>query len=171
MSALERATLYGLVVYSGRRVDFTKVDPVAAREIFIREALVGGQWESKFPFLQANRKLVREVEGLEHKSRRQDVLVDDELIFAFYDAQLPADVASGITFENWYRQAVQGTAAPAVPDARRADAPPGGRHHDAVVPADAAAGRRGLRGDTTCTSPATRRTASRSACRCSCSTR
>ncbi|MFM9923655.1 ATP-dependent RNA helicase HrpA [Variovorax sp. H27-G14] len=104
VSALERATLYGLVVYSGRRVDFTKVDPVAAREIFIREALVAGQWETKFAFLQANRKLVREVEGLEHKSRRQDVLVDDELIFAFYDAQLPADVASGITFENWYRQ-------------------------------------------------------------------
>ena len=105
VSALERATLYGLVVYSGRRVDFTRVDPVAAREIFIREALVGGQWETRFPFLQANRKLVREVEGLEHKSRRQDVLVDDELIFAFYDAQLPADVAGGTSFENWYRQA------------------------------------------------------------------
>ena len=105
VSALERATLYGLVVYSGRRVDFTKVDPVAAREIFIREALVAGQWESRFPFLVANRKLVREVEGLEHKARRQDVLVDDELIYAYYDAQLPADVASGITFENWYRHA------------------------------------------------------------------
>lgn len=105
VAALERATLYGLVVYSGRRVDFTRVDPQAAREIFIREALVGGQWESRFPFLAANRRLVREVEGLEHKSRRQDVLVDDELIFAFYDAQLPADVASGTTFENWYREA------------------------------------------------------------------
>lgn len=105
VTALERATLYGLVVYSGRRVDFTRVDPVAAREIFIREALVGGQWDSKFPFLAANRKLVREVEGLEHKSRRQDVLVDDELIVAFYDAQLPAEVASGISFEHWYRQA------------------------------------------------------------------
>lgn len=103
VAALERATLYGLVVYSGRRVDFSKVDPVAAREIFIREALVGGQWESKLPFLAANRKLVREVEGLEHKSRRQDVLVDDELIFAFYDAQVPPDVSSGMTFENWYR--------------------------------------------------------------------
>jgi ATP-dependent helicase HrpA len=84
---------------------FTRVDPVAAREIFIREALVGGQWDSKFPFLAANRKLVREVEGLEHKARRQDVLVDDELIYAFYDAQLPPDVASGIAFENWYRHA------------------------------------------------------------------
>jgi len=104
VAALERATLYGLVVYSGRRVDFSKVDPVAAREIFIREALVGGQWESKLLFLEANRKLVREVEGLEHKSRRQDVLVDDELIYAFYDAQLPPDVSSGLVFENWYRQ-------------------------------------------------------------------
>ncbi|MDB5730785.1 MAG: ATP-dependent helicase HrpA [Variovorax sp.] len=104
VTALERATLYGLVVYSGRRVDFTKVDPVAAREIFIREALVGGQWESKLPFLAANRKLVKEVEGLEHKSRRQDVLVDDELIYAFYDAQLPPDVAGGATFEHWYRE-------------------------------------------------------------------
>ncbi|HSV61658.1 MAG TPA: ATP-dependent RNA helicase HrpA [Variovorax sp.] len=103
--ALERATLYGLVVYSGRRVDFTKVDPAAAREIFIREALVGGEWESKLPFLAANRKLVREVEALEHKSRRQDVLVDDELIFAFYDAQIPPDVASGASLEAWYRTA------------------------------------------------------------------
>jgi len=103
VNALERATLYGLVVYSGRRVDFAKVDPVGAREVFIREALVAGQWETTLPFLQANRKLVREVEGLEHKSRRQDVLVDDALIYAFYDAQLPADVSSGQTFEHWYR--------------------------------------------------------------------
>jgi len=103
VNALERATLYGLVVYSGRRVDFAKVDPVGAREVFIREALVAGQWETTLPFLQANRKLVREVEGLEHKSRRQDVLVDDALIYAFYDAQLPPDVSSGQTFENWYR--------------------------------------------------------------------
>ncbi|HYP69355.1 MAG TPA: ATP-dependent RNA helicase HrpA, partial [Variovorax sp.] len=101
--ALERATLYGLVVYSGRRVDFSRVDPAAAREIFIREALVAGQWESNLPFLAANRKLVREVEALEHKSRRQDVLVDDELIFAFYDAQIPADVANGASLESWWR--------------------------------------------------------------------
>ena len=105
VTALERATLYGLVVYSGRRVDFTRVDPVAAREIFIREALVGNQWESKLPFLAANRKLIKEVEGLEHKARRQDVLVDDELIYAFYDAQLPPQVASGTSFEHWYREA------------------------------------------------------------------
>ncbi|HUD31550.1 MAG TPA: ATP-dependent RNA helicase HrpA, partial [Variovorax sp.] len=105
VTALERATLYGLVVYSGRRMDFAHIDPVGAREIFIREALVAGQWESRLPFLAANRKLVKEVEGLEHKSRRQDVLVDDELIYAFYDAQLPPDVASGASFEHWYREA------------------------------------------------------------------
>ncbi|MBU1444525.1 MAG: ATP-dependent RNA helicase HrpA, partial [Gammaproteobacteria bacterium] len=101
--ALERATLYGLVVYSGRKVDFGKVDPVAAREIFLREGLVSGQWETRLPFLAANRRLVREVEGLEHKSRRQDVLVDDALIYAFYDAQIPQEVSSGATFERWYR--------------------------------------------------------------------
>ncbi|RZL57918.1 MAG: ATP-dependent RNA helicase HrpA [Variovorax sp.] len=104
VTALERATLYGLVIYSGRRMDFAAIDPVGAREIFIREALVGGQWDSRLPFLAANRKLISEVEGLEHKSRRQDVLVDDELIYAFYDAQLPADVASGTTFEHWYKE-------------------------------------------------------------------
>ena len=103
--ALERATLYGLVIYSGRRVDFSKIDPAAAREIFIREALVAGQWESSLPFLAANRKLVREVEALEHKSRRQDVLVDDELIYAFYDAQIPADVSNGASLECWWREA------------------------------------------------------------------
>ncbi len=101
--SLERATLYGLVIYSGRRVSFAKVDQPGAREIFIREGLVAGQWETRLPFLAANQKLVRQVEELEHKSRRQDVLVDDELIYAFYDQQLPSDVYSGATFEGWYR--------------------------------------------------------------------
>ena len=103
--ALERATLYGLVIYSGRRVHFGPVDMHGAREIFIREALVAGQWESKLPFLAANLKLVKQVEELEHKSRRQDVLVDDELIYAFYDQQLPQDVFSANGFEHWYREA------------------------------------------------------------------
>ncbi|MDN4587961.1 ATP-dependent RNA helicase HrpA [Xenophilus aerolatus] len=107
VAAFERATLYGLVVYSGRRVDFAKVDLPAAREIFLREALVAGDWETKLPFLAANRKLVREVEGLEHKSRRQDVLVDDALIYAFYDAHVPAELANGQAFEQWYREAAK----------------------------------------------------------------
>ena len=101
--ALERATLYGIVVYASRRVDFGTVDPAAAREIFIREALVAGEWDTRLPFMAANRKLIAQIEELEHKSRRQDVLVDDELIFAFYDQQLPADIHSGDRFERWYR--------------------------------------------------------------------
>lgn len=105
--ALERATLYGIVVYSGRRVNYGKVDPVAAREIFIREGLVAGEWETKLPFLAANQKLIRQVEELEHKSRRQDVLVDDELIYAYYDQQLPATVCSGHECERWYREEVK----------------------------------------------------------------
>jgi ATP-dependent helicase HrpA len=105
VNALERATLYGIVVYSGRRVNYGRVDLAGAREIFIREALVNGQWDCKWPFLQANHKLIQQVEDLEHKARRQDVLVDDELIYAFYDQQLPADVCSGYSFDHWYREA------------------------------------------------------------------
>jgi ATP-dependent helicase HrpA len=107
VTALERATLYGIVIYSGRKVNFGRVDMVAAREIFIRQALVDGQWETKLPFLEANQKLIKQVEDLEHKARRQDVLVDEELIFAFYDQQLPADVCSGYSFENWYREEIK----------------------------------------------------------------
>ncbi len=102
--ALERATLYGIVVYNNRRVNFGNVDAKAAREIFIREALVNGEWDTRLPFVAANRKLIAQVQELEHKSRRQDVLVDDELIHAFYDAQIPAEVVSGATLERWYRE-------------------------------------------------------------------
>jgi len=109
--ALERATLYGIVIYSNRRVNFGNVDPVAAREIFIREGLVEGELPDdvarRLPFLAANRKLIAQVEELEHKSRRQDVLVDDELIHAFYDQQLPADVCSGYTLERWFCEEVK----------------------------------------------------------------
>ncbi|TYK69768.1 ATP-dependent RNA helicase HrpA [Comamonas sp. Z3] len=101
--ALERATLYGLVVYNGRRVSYGRVDPHEARNLFIRQALVEGEWETQWHFLPANLKLMRKVEELEHKSRRQDVLVDDELIFAFYDQHLPRDVYSGASFDKWFR--------------------------------------------------------------------
>jgi len=107
VKALERATLYGLVVYNGRRVSYSKVDMVGAREIFIREALVAGELDTKLPFLAANQKLIAQVEELEHKSRRQDVLVDDALIYAFYDQQLPAEVCSLVTLEHWYRDEVK----------------------------------------------------------------
>jgi ATP-dependent helicase HrpA len=107
VKALERATLYGLVVYNGRRVSYSKVDMVGAREIFIREGLVAGELDTKLPFLAANQKLIAQVEELEHKSRRQDVLVDDALIYAFYDQQLPDDVCSLVTLEHWYREEVK----------------------------------------------------------------
>ena len=107
VTALERATLYGLVVYNGRRVNFGRVDPVTAREIFIREALVAGNWDTKLPFLAANLKLIQQVQDLEHKARRQDVLVDEELIYAFYDQQLPADIHSGASCEHWYKEEVK----------------------------------------------------------------
>ena len=105
--AHERATLYGLVIYNNKRVNFSRVDAVAAREIFIREALVAGLHEDSFDtrlaFFAHNRKLVAQVQELEHKARRQDVLVDDDLIFAFYDKLLPSDVCSAVTLERWFR--------------------------------------------------------------------
>ena len=105
--ALERATLYGMVVYSGRRVNYSRLDMAGAREIFIRQALVEGVWDTALPFLAANLKLIQQVEDLEHKARRQDVLVDDALIYAFYDQQLPADVCSGTSCERWYREEIK----------------------------------------------------------------
>ena len=105
VSAYERATLYGLVVYSQRRINYGLINPVDAREIFIRDALVGGDFDTRLPFFAHNQKLVREIENLEHKSRRIDVLVDDDLIAAFYDKQIPADVVNGIGFEKWVKDA------------------------------------------------------------------
>jgi ATP-dependent helicase HrpA len=111
--ALERATLYGLTVYHGRRVDYGALNAEQARKLFIRGALVGGDYEPRVPsgsgqgggnFLVHNLKLVSEIEKLEHKSRRLDVLVDEELIAAFYDAKLPADMFDANRFEHWYRR-------------------------------------------------------------------
>ena len=105
--ALERATLYGIVVYHNKRVNYGLLDPAAAREIFIREALVTGEIETRLPFIAHNQKLIRQVEELEHKARRQDVLVDDELIHAFYEQQLPAEVCSTASLERWFRAEVK----------------------------------------------------------------
>jgi ATP-dependent helicase HrpA len=103
--AFERATLYGLLVYSQRRVAYAQHDPKHARELFIRAALVEGEFETTAPFFAHNRKLVREIRELEHKARRPDVLVDDELIYAFYERLIPADITSGSQFEKWRKQA------------------------------------------------------------------
>ena len=105
VSAYERATLYGLVVYSQRRIDYGKINPHEAREIFIRSALVEGDFETRAPFFAHNQKLIREIENLEHKSRRLDVLVDEELIAAFYDKEIPEGICNAVDFETWYRQA------------------------------------------------------------------
>jgi ATP-dependent helicase HrpA len=106
--AYERATLYGLMVYNGRRKPYGLIDMHGAREIFIREGLVEGQWDTQLPFVAANLRMVAKVEELEHKSRRQDVLVDDELIYAFYDAQIPPDVYNGRLMEPWWREQARG---------------------------------------------------------------
>jgi ATP-dependent helicase HrpA len=103
--AFERVTVYGLVVVSKRRVAFGPIDPKAARELFIREALVHGQLDTKADFLRRNQDLREDVEELEHKSRRHDVLVDESHIFAFYDERVPRDVWSGQQFERWRREA------------------------------------------------------------------
>jgi ATP-dependent helicase HrpA len=107
VTASERATLYGIVVYSQRRINYALHNPGEAREIFIRDALVGGDYETRSPFFAHNHKLIREIENLEHKSRRLDVLVDDQLIFAFYDKEIPTDVVNGAGFEKWYKDAAR----------------------------------------------------------------
>ncbi|MCK9515443.1 MAG: ATP-dependent RNA helicase HrpA [Ottowia sp.] len=107
--AFERGLLYGLMIYQGRRVDYSRVDPTGARDILIRQALVGGDWpqawQQTLPFLQANARLARRVENMQHKSRRQDLLVDDALVHAFYDAQIPDYICTGQQLQDWYRKA------------------------------------------------------------------
>jgi len=109
--AYERTTLYGLILTPRRRVHYGSIDAKKSREIFIRAALIGngvtGEYDSKAPFFVHNRKLLDEIRELEHKSRRQDVLVDEEKMFAFFDARLPADIVNGQGFEKWRREAEQ----------------------------------------------------------------
>ena len=101
--AFERGTLYGLTIYQQRRVSFAPHDPKLARELFIRQALGEGEWDGRAEFYAHNARLVREIQDLEHKTRRPDVLVDDELMFAFYDERIPADVVSTPTLLKWLK--------------------------------------------------------------------
>jgi ATP-dependent helicase HrpA len=103
--AYENVTLFGLTLAARRKVAFGRIDPAKAREIFIEGALVAGEFESAHPFWAHNRKLIREIEDLEHRARRPDVLVDDRALFAFYDARLPADLKDSRSFDTWYRTA------------------------------------------------------------------
>jgi ATP-dependent helicase HrpA len=96
-------TLYGLPVVAGRTVGYGRIDPGLSRELFIRRALVEGEWDAHHRFLEANRKLVEEVRELEDRARRRDILVGDEAIFAFYAARIPAGIVSGAHFDRWWR--------------------------------------------------------------------
>ncbi|GGK41536.1 ATP-dependent RNA helicase HrpA [Nocardia camponoti] len=103
--AYERATLYGVPLVTGRPVDFGRIDPELSRELFIRHALVGGEWQTRHGFFARNRALIDDVADLEHRARRRDILVDDEVLFAFYDERVPADVVSVRHFDSWWRKA------------------------------------------------------------------
>ncbi|HHR5884547.1 TPA: ATP-dependent RNA helicase HrpA [Providencia alcalifaciens] len=101
--ASEKVTLYGLPIVASRQVNYGVIDPLLCRELFIRHALVEGDWNTRHAFFKANLKLLSEVEDLEHKSRRRDILVDDETLFAFYDQRIPNDVISSRHFDNWWK--------------------------------------------------------------------
>ena len=101
VNAWERVSLYGLTIIPKRRVHYGPIDPKQSREIFIREALANGDFDTRAPFFTANERLIAEVEELEHKARRQDVLVDEHQLFAFYDSKIPADIFQAATFEKW----------------------------------------------------------------------
>ncbi|SNS68262.1 ATP-dependent helicase HrpA [Actinomadura mexicana] len=103
--AREKVTLYGVPIVADRRVNYGAIDPALARELFIRHALVEGDWETHHRFFHDNRALLDEVEELEHRARRRDILVDDETLFDFYDARIPEDVVSGRHFDSWWKNA------------------------------------------------------------------
>jgi ATP-dependent helicase HrpA len=105
VAAYERVTLYGLALVPRRRVHYGPINPGEAREVFIRGALVAGEFDTRAPFFAHNRQLVKEVEALEHKARRRDVLVDDEAIYAFYDKLVPEGIVNGAGFETWREEA------------------------------------------------------------------
>ncbi|MGC8119057.1 ATP-dependent RNA helicase HrpA [Marinobacter sp. VGCF2001] len=99
----EKVTLYGLDVVPKRRIPYAKVDPEECRNLFIRRALVEGEYRSKAPFIARNREMLDTVENLEKKTRRRDLLVDDEVLVAFYDQRMPAEIVSGRYFETWWQ--------------------------------------------------------------------
>jgi ATP-dependent helicase HrpA len=103
--AFEKVTLYGLPIVPRRRVLYSKVDPVLCRELFIRHALVEGDWDTHHPFLGQNKALLERIEEVENRARRRDIAVDDETVYALYDARIPADVVSARHFDAWWKKA------------------------------------------------------------------
>ncbi|AVF34473.1 ATP-dependent RNA helicase HrpA [Rahnella sikkimica] len=105
--ATEKVTLYGLPIVAARRVNYGTIDPVVSRELFIRHALVEGDWQTRHAFFRANLRLRTEVEELEHKSRRRDILVDDETLFLFYEQRIGQEVVSAKHFDTWWKKQPQ----------------------------------------------------------------
>lgn len=101
--AFEQITLYGLILVGRRPVHFGPIDPVTSRELFIREGLVGGQIQSRAKCLAANKRLLEQLDELEAKARRRDILADEETLYAFYEARLPEEIHQTATFDSWYR--------------------------------------------------------------------
>lgn len=101
--AYEQITLYGLIIVGRRPVHFGPIDPLMSRELFIREALVGGEIQSRAKCLTANTRLLEQLDELEAKARRRDILADEETLYAFYEARLPAEIHQTATFDSWYR--------------------------------------------------------------------
>ncbi|CAM3875065.1 ATP-dependent RNA helicase HrpA [Kibdelosporangium persicum] len=106
--ATERVTLYGIPIVTNRKVNYGRIDPELSREMFIRSALVEGDWDTRHKFFHANRRLLTEVEELENRARRRDLLVDDETLFDFYDKRIGADVVSARHFDTWWRKTQAG---------------------------------------------------------------
>ncbi|MEU6581637.1 ATP-dependent RNA helicase HrpA [Nocardia sp. NPDC046763] len=103
-AAYERVTLYGIPLVTQRRVDFGRIDPELSRELFIRHALVQGEWQTQHDFFARNRELLDDVADLEHRARRRDILVDDQVLFDFYDQRIPSDIVSVRHFDSWWRK-------------------------------------------------------------------
>ncbi|MPY64198.1 ATP-dependent RNA helicase HrpA [Streptomyces spongiae] len=101
--AYEKVTLYGVPIVAQRKVNYGRIDPETSRELFIRNALVEGDWRTHHKFFADNRKLLTEVEELEHRARRRNILVDDETLFDFYDQRVPEHVVSGAHFDSWWK--------------------------------------------------------------------
>ncbi|MBD8480719.1 ATP-dependent RNA helicase HrpA [Pseudomonas coleopterorum] len=101
--AFEQITLYGMIVVGRRPVHFGPIDPVASRELFIREGLVRGEIQSRAKCLTANRQLLEQLDELEAKARRRDILADEETLYGFYEARLPAEIHQTATFDSWYK--------------------------------------------------------------------
>ena len=103
--ATERVTLYGLPIVGARKVSYAKIDPELSRDLFLRRALVERDWDTRHRFFADNARVLEEVDALEQRERRRDVLVDDHALYDFFDARVPAEVVSAAHFDRWWKDA------------------------------------------------------------------